>query len=58
MQILGSQHQLLRWWLIIKGAIGSDGIVVSTPHLDQYLSLLQGIENFTSQQLISHLAIE
>jgi hypothetical protein len=36
----------------------SNGIVLNSPFFNQYFSLLKRIENFSVQELISHLAVE
>jgi hypothetical protein len=38
--------------------VGSDGVVLPAPHPDQYLSLLQRIEDLPCQQFVSHFPIE
>ena len=41
-----------------QGTMWSNGIVLNSPLLNQDFSLLQRIEYFSVQELISHLAVE
>lgn len=52
------QDSIWRWWSITKSTVRPDRIVLSSPHLDHDLCLLQRIEDLSCKQLISHLPIE
>jgi hypothetical protein len=38
--------------------MGSDGVVMVTPLLNEYLGLLEAAEDFAIQQLVPQLAVE
>ena len=52
------QHRLRRRWSVAQRTVWPNGVVVVTPSLDQHFRLLQCVEDFGVQQLISELWVE
>ena len=45
-----------RWWPVSERTVGSDGVVVVTPLLDQHLGLLEAVEDLAFEQLVAQRA--